>query len=104
MRPVLACVAAAFLCLPLAAAGAQSLPPPSSTAGKEVVADDSIQARFDRDPACTEMTDGCQVCRRHVEGKAGCSNPGIACQPSGWRCKNPPSAGTDSGRAPPPQK
>ena len=36
--------------------------------------------------ACRERTNGCVICRRDATGAEHCSLPGIACQPSGWRC------------------
>lgn len=39
------------------------------------------------DLSCPELTDGCQICIRGPDGEKRCSFPGIACQPSGWRCR-----------------
>ena len=38
------------------------------------------------DAACTEWTDGCQVCVKPTSGEATCSNPGIACTPRALTC------------------
>lgn len=48
--------------------------------------DGTLGADLDRDPACIERTNGCEVCARGDDGKPKCSLPGIACQPDGWRC------------------
>jgi hypothetical protein len=44
-------------------------------------------------PDCNEFRNNCQVCVRAAGGaggKLGCSNIGIACNPSGeWRCSVP---------------
>lgn len=38
-------------------------------------------------PECKEFRNACQVCKRLSDGKLGCSNIGVACNPSGeWRC------------------
>ena len=42
-------------------------------------------------PACKEFHNACQVCAKQPDGKLGCSNIGVACNPSGpWRCSAPP--------------
>ena len=41
-----------------------------------------IVARF---PNCATLTDGCQSCVPHADSVT-CSNPGIACTRSDWRC------------------
>lgn len=51
-----------------------------------------IVVRF---PNCATLTDGCQSCVPHDDGLT-CSNPGIACTRSEWRC----SAETKSGLQP----
>lgn len=38
-------------------------------------------------PDCKEFRNDCQVCVKLPDGKLGCSNIGVACNPSGsWRC------------------
>ena len=39
------------------------------------------------DLSCPELTDGCRICVQAPDGQKQCSFPGIACQPSGWRCQ-----------------
>lgn len=39
----------------------------------------------DSDPACTEWSDGCRVCRRLEDGPI-CSMPGIACTAGPQEC------------------
>jgi hypothetical protein len=41
-----------------------------------------VVARF---PNCATLTDGCQSCVPHADSLT-CSNPGIACTRSEWRC------------------
>lgn len=41
-----------------------------------------VVARF---PNCATLTDGCQSCVPHADSLT-CSNPGIACKRSEWRC------------------
>jgi len=41
-----------------------------------------VVARF---PNCATLTDGCQSCVPHADSLT-CSNPGIACTRSDWRC------------------
>ena len=59
---------------------AQPLPSPAAE-------ETSIQAWGDRAPDCIEWSNLCQVCRRDAAGKAQCSTPGIACQPTAPVCK-----------------
>jgi hypothetical protein len=41
-------------------------------------------------PNCKEFRNNCQVCIKLPDGRLGCSNIGIACNPSGsWRCSVP---------------
>ena len=41
-------------------------------------------------PDCREFRNACQVCVRLADGKLGCPNIGIACNPSGtWHCAIP---------------
>ncbi len=49
---------------------------------------------------CAEATNGCTICRYDSQGEPRCSLPGIACQPSGWRCIKPTGGAADSGAAP----
>jgi hypothetical protein len=38
-------------------------------------------------PDCKELRNDCQVCVKLPDGKLGCSNIGVACNPSrSWRC------------------
>jgi hypothetical protein len=48
--------------------------PPAAT-------DVSIHRYDERNPSCTEWTDGCRIC-----SSDGCSNIGIACQPKTVTC------------------
>jgi len=68
---------------------AQPLPVPElPSAQSAIVAEDgTFGAAVERDPACAERTNGCEVCARGDDGKPKCSLPGIACQPGRWRCK-----------------
>ena len=45
---------------------------------------------------CRESSNGCEVCRVDLHGVKHCSLPGIACQPSGWRCIKSEVMRTDS--------
>ena len=45
----------------------------------------AVQAFGDADHSCGEWSDGCVVCRRG----AGCSLPGLACQPGPTACTKP---------------
>jgi len=77
----------------LVALGASSAPGASQTPG-EPSAD--LLALAQQMPNCREFRNACQVCVRLADGKLGCSNIGIACNPSGdWRCSipAPPEAG-----------
>ncbi len=67
----------------------------SAEPGKEWWRD--VVAHF---PNCATLTDGCQSCVPHADGLA-CSNPGIACTRSEWRCsKNAKSDSSDEKPAP----
>ena len=72
------------------------LPSPPRLTPEQQEAVDSVNARFRAEPSCQEMTDGCLVCLRQTDGTPGCSFPGIACLPSGWRCTRNSASGTDS--------
>jgi len=53
-----------------------------------------LQVLADQLPDCREFRNACQVCVRIVNGKLGCSNIGVACNPSGpWRCSTPSKSG-----------
>lgn len=44
---------------------------------------------------CRSATDGCRVCSIDEHQRiVGCSFPGFACQPRGWRCNAAPEAVT----------
>lgn len=45
---------------------------------------------------CAEASNGCSVCRFDTTGAPRCSTPGIACQPSAWRCIKPAGGAADS--------
>jgi hypothetical protein len=46
-----------------------------------------VEALAERMPDCKEFRNECQVCARQADGKLGCSNIGVACNPSGeWQC------------------
>ncbi len=51
------------------------------------------------DASCQEATNGCEVCRIEAGGRSQCSLPGIACQPSGWRCIKTQAPPSDSPRS-----
>ncbi len=55
------------------------------------------QQKLDAD--CREATNGCEVCRIEAGGRSQCSFPGIACQPSGWRCIKSQAPPSDSPRS-----
>ena len=64
--------------------------------GPPVTADDarppapgSLADFVSANPACREISDGCQVCVRGANNNAQCSTPGIACAPTGWQCGLP---------------
>jgi hypothetical protein len=45
-------------------------------------------------PDCKEFRNACEVCVRLGDGKLGCSNVGVACNPSGpWQCSVPSKPG-----------
>ena len=49
-----------------------------------------VEALAQRMPDCKEFRNACQVCARQADGKLGCSNIGVACNPSGeWQCSTP---------------
>jgi hypothetical protein len=39
------------------------------------------------DMTCTAWSDGCRTCQQLPDGKASCSNTGIACQPKEISCQ-----------------
>ena len=50
---------------------------------------------------CREATNGCEICVYDASGAPRCSLPGIACQPSSWRCikaETPPADSTPAVR------
>ncbi|MEZ5816902.1 MAG: hypothetical protein R3D44_07460 [Hyphomicrobiaceae bacterium] len=71
---------------------AQPLPlpdvPPAITGAPEPGAPEpgTLADDLRRNPACSERTNGCEVCIGGQDGKLSCSLPGIACQPGLWRC------------------
>ena len=101
MRVACLAVALAVICLVPASAptGRAESGPPLPTPAAPIAAPhpQSIDGRFAAAPSCREMTDGCRVCVRRADGAAACSLPGIACTPTGWRCKTGASGATDSG-------
>ena len=49
-----------------------------------------LQALALQIPDCKEFRNDCQVCIKLRDGQLGCSNIGVACNPSGsWRCSVP---------------
>ncbi len=74
LATVLAIVAvvAATVALPYLLPAAERGPPSSQSFG-------------DRNPTCTEWSDGCVVCQRTDAG-ASCSTPGIACTRGSVQC------------------
>jgi hypothetical protein len=105
----LGCVAVTLAGLGLALSVAAKEPgnplpgPPASSVSGPAAAGSAAEAAA-REPACAELTNGCEVCRRASDGRGvKCSTPGIACQPSGWACKlgsgpAAPSGAPKSGR------
>lgn len=86
----------------LASARAQLPSPPKSPDSTLPAAADSIATYVARNPGCHEITNGCQVCVRTATNEARCSTPGIACQPSGWRCGSVEPATADPAERLPP--
>jgi hypothetical protein len=49
-----------------------------------------LMALAHQKPNCKEFRNNCQVCIQLPDGKLGCSNIGVACNPNGsWRCSVP---------------
>ena len=70
------------------------LPAVSQTNHQAPVASQDLEVLAQRLPDCKEFRNACQVCVRAADGKLGCSNIGIACNPSGeWRCSIPSTLG-----------
>ncbi|MGE0767067.1 MAG: hypothetical protein AB7L90_11430 [Hyphomicrobiaceae bacterium] len=69
-------------------AATQSLPLPEVPAANvaTVPAPGTLADSIARYPQCRERTNGCERCVGVGNGRLGCSMPGIACQPQGWRC------------------
>lgn len=83
MRFTIPGICACLLALGLSSAGADEPNPSPLKPPAEAV---SIQAWGERNPGCAEWTNACAVCKRDDSGKAGCSTPGIACQPKAISC------------------
>jgi hypothetical protein len=74
-------------------AAALSAPAVSQKKEPPAVTDSNLEA-LARQPDCKEFRNACQVCARLADGKLGCSNIGVACNPSGpWQCSVPSNAG-----------
>ena len=87
MRIAAVVVAAALHALAVTGAvAAEPLPLPDlpPVRGEEPAAG-SLARQIEGDPDCRERTNGCEVCLGG-NGRLQCSTPGIACQPSSWRC------------------
>lgn len=82
---------------PLSSLSAPPLTGPASTADDTRPAPNALTTFLQANPACREVTDGCQVCVRGTGNLAHCSTPGIACAPAGWMCNVPLEA---SGKSP----
>src|SRR5262245_28877727 len=81
---MLATVVVATLCAPAV----------SQTKEPAGVTDSSLESLAQQMPDCKEFGNGCQVCVRRGDGKLGCSNIGVACNPSGpWQCSVPSKSG-----------
>ena len=83
-RTVTTSVAALILVIPMLAASAPSTAQPAKHDSAPPKNLERLAARM---ADCKEFRNACQVCARRADGKLGCSNVGIACNPSGeWRC------------------
>ena len=49
----------------------------------------SLFAFGDKNPACAEWGDTCQICQRGADGAVSCSTSGIACMPAKLVCLRP---------------
>jgi ABC-type taurine transport system substrate-binding protein len=78
-----------------AAAVAVAVSAPAVAQTKEpAVTDSNLEALAKQMPDCKEFRNACQVCVRLADGKLGCSNIGVACNPSGsWQCSIPTKSG-----------
>jgi hypothetical protein len=66
----------------------------SQTKEPPAVTDSNLEAFAKQMPDCKEFRNACQVCVRLADGKLGCSNIGVACNPSGpWQCSVPSKSG-----------
>ena len=75
-------------------AAAVSAPAVSQTKEPAPAADSNLEALAKQMPDCKEFRNACQVCVRLADGKLGCSNIGVACNPSGpWQCSAPSKPG-----------
>src|SRR5262245_25916324 len=71
-------------------AASVSAPALCQTKQPPAVADSNLEAIAQQMPDCKEFRNACQVCVRLADGKLGCSNIGVACNPSGpWQCSAP---------------
>ena len=78
-----------------AAAVAVAVSAPAVAQTKEpAVTDSNLEALAKQMPDCKEFRNACQVCVRLADGKLGCSNISVACNPSGpWQCSIPTKSG-----------
>jgi hypothetical protein len=83
------------LAIAVAVVGAAlSAPAVSQTKEPPAVTDSNLEALAKQMPDCKEFRNACQVCVRLADGKLGCSNIGVACNPSGsWQCSIPTKSG-----------
>ena len=80
----------AQLCGIIVLVGALSAPAIAQTPKQESSPPPDVEVLAQRMPDCKEFRNACQVCARQADGKLGCSNIGVACNPSGeWRCSIP---------------
>ena len=69
---------------------ALSAPASAQTSSEPPKPAPELEALARQMPDCKEFRNACQVCVRVAEGKLGCSNIGVACNPSGpWQCSAP---------------
>ena len=83
-----------LLLLPCSGAFAADLPvtpakPPAAASAPvtEVPPETEANVFAAPDANCVAWTDGCRICRRTDDGKASCSNIGMACQPEQISCQ-----------------
>lgn len=91
------CAALVAVVLSAGPAAAQiPLPAPAEVPPHSPLPADSLRGVLARKPTCTSLTNDCQMCVVRDGHIAGCSTPGIACQPGPWRCTSSQARGIDS--------